>query len=102
MPNNETLDCEQHGVQPETFVCKHITAAPPGTTVGFVSGEPEDDDDFRDAWCEACHAYLLAHGGDWIDGVANVPGGVDLLCAECYRQRELDAERAGRRLIYRA
>ena len=101
MANNETCECEQHGLQSETFVCKHISGASPGTTVGFVSGEPEDEDDLRDAWCEACHAYLQANGGRWVDGVTEVPGGVDLLCAECYRRRELDAQCAGRRLIYR-
>jgi len=30
-----------------------------------------------------------------------VPGGISILCAECYREREADARTAGRRLIYR-
>jgi hypothetical protein len=41
------------------------------------------------------------HGGEWRDGSVEVPGGITIICAECYRQRESDAERAGRRVVYR-
>lgn len=97
----ETCDCDRHGVQLATFVCNHIVGARHGETVGFVSGEPDDECDLRDAWCEKCHAYLTANGGEWVDGSVEVPGGISILCAECYRAREADAQHAGRRVLYR-
>jgi len=99
--DDETCDCTEHGVQPIAFVCNHITAAPRGETVGFVSFAPEDMDDLRDAWCDKCDAYLQANGGDWVEGSVEVPDGISVICAECYRGREKDAERVGRRIIYR-
>lgn len=94
-------ECVEHGVQPIAFVCSHITSLHRGDSIGFVSGEPDGPDDLRDAWCDTCHAYLQIHGGEWVEGVVEVPGGVSIVCAECYRERERDAERVGRRLIYR-
>jgi hypothetical protein len=101
MNDGETCVCDEHGVQPITFVCRHITGAARGQTVGFVSGPPEGANDLRDAWCDACHSFLEMHGGEWRDGSVEVPGGITIICAEFYRQRESDAERAGRRVIYR-
>src|SRR3569832_2331972 len=100
MSDNETCDCHEHGVQPITFVCNHITVAPRGDTVGFVSFESDDHDDLRDAWCNACDAYLQVNGGKWVEGAVEVPGGSRILCAECYRMREAHARRTGRRVIY--
>lgn len=100
MDEEDTCHCAEHGPQPATYVCKHITGVAIGDSVGFVSGEPEGDDDLRDAWCDGCHSYLLAHGGDWLEETVEVPGGIDILCAECYRRREADAAKAGRRRIY--
>jgi hypothetical protein len=97
---DETCFCEKHGQQQIAFVCYHVTAASKGETVGFVSSRPDDENDLRDAWCEACDVYLQAHGGDWVDGVAEVPDGISLICAECYRAREQDALRAHRRVYY--
>jgi hypothetical protein len=99
--NDETCDCPEHGVQPMAFVCSHITETARGDTVGFTSYAPEDANDLRDAWCDECDAYLQSHGGEWVEGSVEVPGGVTILCAECYRDREKDAERAGRRVIHR-
>jgi hypothetical protein len=98
--DDETCDCADHGVQRIAFVCNHITATPRGETVGFVSYAPNDADDLRDAWCDECDAYLQAHGGDWVEGAVEVPGGIAVICAECYRGREKDAARAGRRAIH--
>lgn len=84
------------------FVCKHITEAERGEAVGFVSFRPDNENDLRDAWCEACDAYLRAHGGNWVDGSVEVPNGIALICAECYRARERDAVSAHRRGYYEA
>ena len=100
MTEDESFICNEHGSQPITYVCKHITDAPRGKSVGFVSGEPEDSDDLRDAWCDDCHSFLVTHGGDWVDETVEVPGGISILCAECYRHREADALKLGRRAIY--
>jgi hypothetical protein len=100
MTDDDTCICDEHGPQAATYVCKHITSAPRGESVGFVSGQPEDDGDLRDAWCDECHAYLLAQGGDWVDETVEVPGGIGILCAQCYRSREADALKAGRRVVY--
>jgi hypothetical protein len=99
MLDEETCECAEHGEQPITFVCSHISGAPKGDTVGFVSFAPENPDDLRDAWCDACNAYLRAHGGEWVEGEVEVPDGVKVICAQCYRERAADAERAGRRTV---
>lgn len=95
---DDDCHCQQHGKQPATNVCSHITDAPTGSTVGFVSGPSDHEDDLRDAWCESCDDYLQSNGGEWSDDVG-VPDGISILCAECYRARRDDAERAGRRII---
>ena len=99
--DDETCDCTEHGIQPIAFVCTHITGASRDETVGFISYAPDDRNDLRDAWCDECDAYLQGHGGDWAEGSVDVPDGVSIICAECYREREKDAERVGRRLIRR-
>ena len=97
----ETCECSEHGIQPAALVCKHLLATPSGETVGFVSYESEYHDDLRTAWCEACEAYLQARGRDWVEGSVEVPDGFTPLCSECYRRREAEARRAGRRFIHR-
>ena len=99
--DDETCDCAEHGIQPIAFVCTHITASPRGETVGFVSYAPEDANGLRDAWCDECDAYLQTHGGDWVEGSVEVPSGISVICAECYRERKRDSRRAGRRVIHR-
>jgi hypothetical protein len=37
--------------------------------------------------------------GEWIEDAVEVPGGITIMCAECYPQREADARLAGRRTI---
>lgn len=99
--DEDTCDCPEHGVQPITFVCNHITSTPLGETVGFVSYAPEGPDDLRDAWCDSCDAFLQEHGGYWEEGQVEVPGGVTIICGACYRRREAEADQARRRKIYR-
>jgi hypothetical protein len=98
---SETCECREHGEQPVTLVCKHILAAS-GEIGGFVTYESQHEDDLRDAWCEVCEAHLNARGGDRAEGSVEVPDGFFPLCAQCYRAREANARRAGRRFIHRA
>ncbi len=100
--DDDHCECEVHGHQPITFVCTHIVGQSSPHTAGFVSFPQADEGDFRDAWCAACDAYLQSKGGEWIDGTVEVPGGITIICVECYRQREADARLAGRRTIRHA
>ncbi|AHE52898.1 hypothetical protein [Sphingomonas sanxanigenens] len=97
--DDDFCDCAEHGPQPITFVCSHIVDRASPETAGFVSFPAEDGDDLRDAWCEACEAYLQENGGEWVEGAVEVPGGIRIICAECYRRREADARLAGRRIV---
>jgi len=99
---SETCECLEHGTQPATLVCKHILAARCGEVDGFVSYEAQHNDDLRNAWCGACEAHVQASGGDLAEDSVEVPGGFHRLCSQCYRAREADARRAGRRFIHRA
>jgi len=100
--DDEVCECREHGEQPITFVCQHIASTARPNTAGFVSYSPEGRDDLRDAWCSACDVYLEEHGGDWIEGSVEVPDGITILCAECYRAREDDALRVDRRIVRQA
>ncbi|MEN3747731.1 hypothetical protein TPR58_11180 [Sphingomonas sp. HF-S3] len=97
--DDDHCECEVHGHQPISFVCTHIVGQSPPDTAGFVSFPQAHEGDFRDAWCEACDAYLQSKGGEWIEDTVEVPGGIAIICAQCYRQREADAVLSGRRTI---
>lgn len=45
--SDDLCKCSQHGEQPITFVCKHMTGTPRPNTVGFVSYPSEGKDDLR-------------------------------------------------------
>jgi hypothetical protein len=83
-----TIDCEQHGQQPETFVCQHIVESlQTGNQVGFwwasEHGNPRPD-----AWCTACNELVREAGGEWDDQTESFAS-VKLLCGACYdRARE--------------
>ncbi len=80
---SRTVECDEHGPQPETFVCQHIVQ-------GLVEGRPygfwwaDDPENSRpDAWCTACNDLLKKHGGEWNDTTESFAG-VKLLCGACY------------------
>lgn len=98
---SKTCECPHHGVHRATLVCKHLLAGSSEEIVGFVSYESEHEGDLRTAWCETCEAHLQARGGDRVEGSVTVPGGFHPLCSECYRVREAQARREGRRFIHR-
>ena len=93
----ETCECDEHGERWMTFVCAHIAEASINDkTVGFVCYPADGEDDLRDAWCDSCEEFLEAHGGEWVDGECEVPGGIKILCSECYRKARRLAAEAGR------
>lgn len=98
---SETCECHKHGIQPVTFVCKHILT-PQDETEGFFSYESQHTDDLRNAWCEDCEAHLQARKGEWVEDSVQVPDGFHALCSECYRVLEAKARTAGRRFIHRS
>ena len=80
-----------------TFVCSHMgDAACAGTTAGFVCYPADDDDGLTDAWCEDCENFLRANGGDWVEGEVEVPGGLAILCSDCYLDSKALAASEGR------
>lgn len=90
-PHDETVDCDEHGPQPATFVCRHVVASlRGGGRVGFwTSNNP--DTPRPDAWCDACEAVSNRHGGWDEESEAEADVGVTLLCGACYdRARSLN------------
>jgi hypothetical protein len=71
-------------------------AACQNRTVGFVCYPGDDDDGLTDAWCDACEAFLQANGGEWIEGDVEVPGGLEILCSDCYLEARTLAASQGR------
>jgi hypothetical protein len=95
--SRDLCECEAHGSRPETYVCNHIASAlGREETAGFVCYPGDDEDGLTDAWCDDCEAYLQANGGDWIDDEVEVPGGLSILCSDCYLQARKMAADAGR------
>ena len=84
-----TVECQTHGEQEETFVCLHLARSlSTGETVGFFwSGELRGD-----AWCSACEDVRIREGGsagDWNERSEKFAN-IKLLCGVCYdRLREL-------------
>jgi hypothetical protein len=84
MPSKEnSVACERHGPQPETFVCQHIVQTlRDRRPVGFY-WSTESQSARPDAWCSACNERVDAAGGEWTPE-AEAAAGVSVLCATCY------------------
>ncbi len=82
-PRDGRVDCSIHGLQPATFVCRHIIEGlRQNTTCGFWQAT-DTTDPRPDAWCSACNEFLARHGGEWNDTTEDYAG-VSLLCGSCY------------------
>jgi hypothetical protein len=80
----KTVQCDDHGVQPETFVCQHIVSGLlERRRVGFYWTSSDPDNPRPDAWCAACEERVRAAGGAWI-GEAAWHLGARLMCGACY------------------
>lgn len=83
MNDTRTIECHQHGLQHEAFVCTHIASSlRTGAPVGF-HWSVEDKGLHPDAWCSLCEEARLVAGGDWTQEVEKTLG-VTLLCGLCY------------------
>jgi len=80
-----TVECHQHGSQPETFVCEHVVQSlRDGVPRGFHWSDAAENER-GDAWCSACNERLQAAGGEWTPEAERFAN-VKLLCGGCYDQ----------------
>jgi len=77
------VNCTDHGIQEETFVCQHIVK-------GLEENQPygfhypaESDEERPNAWCSSCNDLVKAKNWEWTDSVLEVAQ-VKLLCGACY------------------
>jgi hypothetical protein len=83
MSKRRSVECNEHGMQDETFVCQHIVQGlREGVAYGFWWA---DDPATRrpDAWCTACNEMVAASDGEWTPEAAAFAR-VKLLCGACY------------------
>lgn len=73
-----TVDCDLHGKQQQTFVCEHLVH---GEGLGFHQADDRENPR-PDAWCSRCDLLRRAHG-DWTEE-SEMQVGVKLLCGACY------------------
>jgi hypothetical protein len=74
-----TVHCVEHGETEPAFVCGHLVR---GVGLGFfVAYDPGNARPH--AWCGACEALRIRHGGEWPEEVERSLG-VTLLCGGCY------------------
>jgi hypothetical protein len=85
MPEDiNTVQCDTHGSQQETFVCQHIVRGLQSKErVGFFWTAEDPENPRPDAWCSECEARVSAAGGDWV-GEAGEQLGAKILCGACY------------------
>jgi hypothetical protein len=97
MSPSRQIECAQHGLQDETFVCQHVVQ-------GLRDGKPygfwwaSDSDSPRpDAWCTACDELVAQNDGEWT-GDAAASANIKLLCGACYdRARAMNVPGQGDR-----
>ncbi len=79
----ELVECAEHGMQQETFVCQHLVSAlRTRERIGFFfNGSPRGD-----AWCSECELVRIregSHSGHWNER-SEAFAGIKLLCGGCY------------------
>ena len=85
---NKTVQCSEHGSQPETFVCQHIVRGLfEGVPYGFFWAR-DVDTPRPDAWCSACNEMVSRSGGEWTDEAVALAS-VKILCGRCYDRAKM-------------
>jgi len=82
---SEKIQCATHGECRETFVCTHLHGESSG--LGFNRSEPDDKNQFPDAWCDDCEIIRVAHGG-WNEQSEKLVK-ISLLCSGCYERSRI-------------
>ena len=76
----DLVQCSEHGLQEETYVCKHSLRTK--EVIGFYwSSKPRGD-----AWCATCEKVRIAEGGssgDWNER-SEAFADIKILCGACY------------------
>lgn len=78
---DELLQCDQHGLQPFSIVCQHLSTAT--KSLGFH--QQANDGEQPDAWCNTCHERWQKQNGSenereqWEDECA-----FKIVCSTCY------------------
>jgi hypothetical protein len=63
-----SIRCETHGLQQETWVCQHIAQGLfDRQRVGFFWSVENPDNPKPDAWCSACNERVKSTNGEWVD-----------------------------------
>jgi len=79
----DLVQCSEHGLQEETYVCKHLVLSlRTKEVIGFYwSSKPRGD-----AWCATCEKVRIAEGGssgDWNER-SEAFADIKILCGACY------------------
>ena len=83
MAMSSDVQCPEHGVQPQTFVCQHLVASlGAGQPIGFWWSK-DDDSERPDAWCTACKEQLASTGQEWTPE-SEAFARPKLICGGCY------------------
>jgi hypothetical protein len=83
VPSPNNVECEEHGLQPETFVCQHVAMSLRSRVrVGFFWAD-QSNTDRPNAWCRECNERVSKTNGEWL-GEARAHLQAKLLCGACY------------------
>lgn len=77
--STDTITCPTHGESQFAFVCQHLLANP---VQPWYCGYPEEDAQWRDAWCAECD-LALEREGEWNENNED-EAGIQLICCHCY------------------
>ncbi len=78
-PGTRKIECDTHGSAFTTYVCEHLVANP---AQEWFSREPDDTNQWPDAWCAICDGYFQEEG-EWNEKNESKLS-VKLLCHHCY------------------
>ena len=79
----QTIECDQHGRQQETFVCQHVVQTLRDRRPRGFFWPGESNDPRPDAWCTECNQLLKAAGWEWSEPAIE-HAHIQILCGACY------------------
>jgi len=81
----ETIQCETHGESQKAYVCVHLSRESHG--LGFNRNNPNKENSWPDAWCDACESIREEHGG-WDESSEKLTE-IVLVCSGCYERARI-------------
>lgn len=84
MSDEDEIECCEHGKAFATFICRHLVE---GSNREWHSAEPDEEDQWPDAWCGECHQHYEAEG-EWNEASEQAagPDNIKLICHHCYER----------------